>query len=83
MIFLIQLLICCSNNNIFGVEAGPFFGGGSLYPSNNLDRTCLQQLGPSLQLKEITMSCNYIDNLVLCTGLGLHLPLLNQAVPLQ
>ena len=43
----------------------------------------LQQHGPSLQLKEITISCHYIDNLALCTGLGLHLALLSKAVPLQ
>ena len=43
----------------------------------------LQQCGPSLQLKEITLSCNDIDNLALCIGLGLHLSLLNKAAPLQ
>ena len=45
MIFPIQLLIHCNDNNILGGEAGHFlfcffffFGGGSFYPSNTLDR---------------------------------------------
>ena len=45
------IIICCSNNNIFGVEAGPFFGGGSFFPSNNLDRTLPSASWPKFAVK--------------------------------
>ena len=38
MIFPIQILIYCNDNNIFGGKLGIFWGG-TFYPSNTLDRT--------------------------------------------